>query len=304
MKLLTEVENEIPVGNRELPMGEMKTKDVANPNKGKWRVVNADTNKPFDASKFYDTKEDAQAAARELGQTKGSGVKIMQLKDTMKVYTKEGEMPLGRAAGVTDEHQAILKAIQDMVMSGDHKILDLIKDKMEAEWGDELESGRSGPWSRNYNDTDDIENMNMEEGFLSGIRKAVTGMSKEESVRWKALGSLIAKGGNVAHHAKRYQEDYGKALGLTQGVRGIYGGGGDKEELEQAIDSFLSKNGMSISESLYEAPEWKVGKSYQDGIAKKVVKMGADKVRVTFDTGDTITYQIAKDNPENWVQIS
>jgi hypothetical protein len=57
MKLLTEVENEMPMGNREMPMGEMKTKDVANPNKGKWRVVNADTNKPFDASKFYDTKK-------------------------------------------------------------------------------------------------------------------------------------------------------------------------------------------------------------------------------------------------------
>ena len=56
-------------------------------------------------------------------------------------YAKaKGEMPLGRAAGVTDEHQAILKAIQDMVMTGDHKILDLIKDKIEAEWGDEPES--------------------------------------------------------------------------------------------------------------------------------------------------------------------
>ena len=47
------------------------------------------------------------------------------------------EMPLGQEAGVTDEHQAILKAIQDMVMAGDHKILDLIKDKMQAEWGDD-----------------------------------------------------------------------------------------------------------------------------------------------------------------------
>ncbi len=47
------------------------------------------------------------------------------------------EMPLGAEAGVTDEHQAILQAIQDMVMAGDHKILDLIKDKMQAEWGDD-----------------------------------------------------------------------------------------------------------------------------------------------------------------------
>ena len=47
------------------------------------------------------------------------------------------EMPLGQEAGVTDEHQAILQAIQDMVMAGDHKILDLIKDKMQAEWGDD-----------------------------------------------------------------------------------------------------------------------------------------------------------------------
>jgi len=208
MKLLTEVENEMPIGNRELPMGEMKTKDVANPNKGRWRVVNADTDQPFDFSKFYKTEKEAQDAAAELGRTKGSGVKIIQLKDTMKVYTKES------VSNPTPEQMDILRAIQDMVMAGDHTILDLIKDKMDAEWGDEPESGRSGPWSRNYNDTDDIENMNIN-----------------------------------------------------------------------------------------EAPEWKVGKSYQDGIAKKVVKMGADKVRVTFDTGDTITYQIAKDNPENWVQV-
>lgn len=215
MKLLTEVENEMPIGNRELPMGEMKTKTVPNPNKGSWRVVNADTGQPFDFSAFYKTEKEARDAAAELKATKGSGVKIVQLKDTMKVYTKEGEMPLGRAAGVTAKHQAILNAIEDMVMAGDHKILDLIKDKMDAEWGDESESGRSGPWSQNYNDTDDIENMNIN-----------------------------------------------------------------------------------------EAPDWVVGHSYQDGVAKKVVKMGDDKVRVTFDTGETITYQIARDNPENWVQIS
>jgi hypothetical protein len=127
----------------------------------------------------------------------------------MKVYTKES------VNNPTPEQMDILRAIQDMVMAGDDTILDLIKDKMDAEWGDAPESGRSGPWSRNYNDTDDIENMNLQ-----------------------------------------------------------------------------------------EAPEWKVGKSYQDGVVKKVVKMGTDKVKVTFDTGDIITYQIAKDNPENWVQIS
>lgn len=57
----------------------------------------------------------------------------------------------------------ILRAIQDMVMAGDTSILDMIKDKMEAEWGDAPESGKQGPWSRNYNDTDDIENANLEE---------------------------------------------------------------------------------------------------------------------------------------------
>lgn len=51
------------------------------------------------------------------------------------------------------------------------------------------------------------------------------------------------------------------------------------------------------------APEWKIGKSYQDGIAKKVEKIGKDKVKVTFDSGDTYTYQIDKYNPENWVQV-
>ena len=34
------------------------------------------------------------------------------------------------------EQMEILKAIQDMVMAGDTSILDMIKDKMEAEWGD------------------------------------------------------------------------------------------------------------------------------------------------------------------------
>lgn len=70
MNLLTEVENEMPIGNHEIPM------------------------------------------------------------------KKEAEMPLGQEAGVTDEHQAILQMIQDLVDSKDYKILDLIKQKMQAEWGD------------------------------------------------------------------------------------------------------------------------------------------------------------------------
>jgi len=73
------------------------------------------------------------------------------------------EMPLGADAGVTPEHEAILRAIQDMVQAGDSTILDLIKDKMQAEWGDAPQSGKQGPWSRNYNDTDDIENANLQE---------------------------------------------------------------------------------------------------------------------------------------------
>lgn len=52
-----------------------------------------------------------------------------------------------------------------------------------------------------------------------------------------------------------------------------------------------------------KAPDWKVGQSYQDGIAKKVQKLGKDKVKVTFDTGDSYVYQIDKYNPENWVQV-
>ena len=63
----------------------------------------------------------------------------------------------------TPAQMDILRAIQDMVQDGDTSILDMIKDKMEAEWGDAPESGGRGPWSRNYNDTDDIENANLEE---------------------------------------------------------------------------------------------------------------------------------------------
>lgn len=63
----------------------------------------------------------------------------------------------------TPEQMDILRAIQDMVQAGDSTILDLIKDRMEAEWGDAPETGKQGPWSQNYNDTDDMENMNLQE---------------------------------------------------------------------------------------------------------------------------------------------
>jgi hypothetical protein len=52
-----------------------------------------------------------------------------------------------------------------------------------------------------------------------------------------------------------------------------------------------------------KAPDWKVGQSYQDGIAKKVQKLGKDKVKVTFDSGESFVYQIDRYNPENWVQV-
>ena len=52
-----------------------------------------------------------------------------------------------------------------------------------------------------------------------------------------------------------------------------------------------------------KAQDWKVGQSYQDGIAKKVQKLGKDKVKVTFDSGKSYVYQIDRYNPENWVQV-
>ena len=67
---------------------EMKTKSVSNPNAGKWRIVSIESESPL-TKEFYNSKEDAQAAAAKLGRTKGSGIKYIQLKDTMKVYTKE-----------------------------------------------------------------------------------------------------------------------------------------------------------------------------------------------------------------------
>jgi hypothetical protein len=173
MLSINEVENEMPIGNRELPMGEMKTKTVPNPNKGSWRVVNADTDQPFDFSAFYKTEKEARDAAAELKATKGSGVKIVQLKDTMKVYTKES------VGNPTPEQMDILADIQDMVMDGDtdapaeilellqrslkyaevlaavqdmedagdisarQKLMKLIKQKMQAEWGDSVDEATS-----------------------------------------------------------------------------------------------------------------------------------------------------------------
>jgi hypothetical protein len=57
----------------------------------------------------------------------------------------------------------------------------------------------------------------------------------------------------------------------------------------------------AVNES--KAPDWKVGQSYQDGVAKKVQKLGKDKVKVTFDSGESYVYQIDRYNPENWVQV-
>ena len=67
---------------------EMKTKSVSNPNAGKWRIVNDKTGNPM-TKEFYNSKEEAMDAVRALGRTNAPGIKIIQLKDTMKVYTKE-----------------------------------------------------------------------------------------------------------------------------------------------------------------------------------------------------------------------
>jgi len=67
---------------------EMKTKSVSNPNAGKWRIVNEKTGNPM-TKEFYNSKEEAMDAVRALGRTNAAGIKIIQLKDTMKVYTKE-----------------------------------------------------------------------------------------------------------------------------------------------------------------------------------------------------------------------
>lgn len=67
-----------------------------------------------------------------------------------------------------------------------------------------------------------------------------------------------------------------------------------------SISNFI-KFQKTLNES--KAPEWKVGQSYQDGVAKKVQKLGKDKVKVTFDSGESYVYQIDRYNPENWVQV-
>jgi hypothetical protein len=59
-------------------------KTVPNPNAGKWRIVGIESGAPL-TKEFYKSKEEAQAAARELGRIKSSGIKYIQLKDTMKV---------------------------------------------------------------------------------------------------------------------------------------------------------------------------------------------------------------------------
>ena len=64
------------------------TKSTSNPNAGKWRIVTSDKEKPL-TDEFYDSKAEAEKAAKSLGQIKAPGIKIVQLKDTMKVFTKE-----------------------------------------------------------------------------------------------------------------------------------------------------------------------------------------------------------------------
>lgn len=59
-------------------------KSAPNPNAGKWRIVSIDSGAPL-TKEFYKSKEEAQAAAKELGRIKSSGIKYVQLKDTMKV---------------------------------------------------------------------------------------------------------------------------------------------------------------------------------------------------------------------------
>jgi len=60
-------------------------KSVPNPNAGKWRIVGIESGAPL-TKEFYKSKEEAQAAAKELGRIKSSGIKYVQLKDTMKVH--------------------------------------------------------------------------------------------------------------------------------------------------------------------------------------------------------------------------
>ena len=83
-------------------VGSMKTKSTANPHAGKWRIVSADTKRPL-TDKFYDSEKEAKAASEKLGQVKSSGIKIIQLPDTMKVYTKESShIPSSTTTSVQD----------------------------------------------------------------------------------------------------------------------------------------------------------------------------------------------------------
>jgi hypothetical protein len=68
---------------KDMELDEEKT--VANPNAGKWRIVGIESGTPL-TKEFYKSKEEAQAAAKKLGQIKSSGIKYVQLKDTMKVH--------------------------------------------------------------------------------------------------------------------------------------------------------------------------------------------------------------------------
>lgn len=53
---------------------------------------------------------------------------------------ERNEMSLGMDAGVTDDYNGILGAIENLVLNGDtdapQKVIDMIQDKMQAEWGD------------------------------------------------------------------------------------------------------------------------------------------------------------------------
>jgi hypothetical protein len=85
---------------------EMKTKSVSNPNAGKWRIVNEKTGSPM-TKEFYNSKEEAMDAVRALGKTNAAGIKIIQLKDTMDVYTK------GLDESLTDTERDELDHIED-----------------------------------------------------------------------------------------------------------------------------------------------------------------------------------------------
>ena len=77
-------------------------KTIPNPNAGKWRIVGIESGSPL-TNEFYNSKEEAQAVGRKL-RTKESGIKYIQLKDTMSVYTNEN-----RSASVSLSTIAITK---------------------------------------------------------------------------------------------------------------------------------------------------------------------------------------------------